>query len=417
MPDKPHKKKSSRPKGRKADTPDQEQLLRAELEERRQLQDREPEPAGEDKKDDEKPPDDIPYTPFLVIRYTPNDVGLRPLPWGSPFWDSPDIWIESSDPLGQGVPGEDNFVHVRIHNLGLADAAPVQVDFYWANPALGLGAASMNHIGTEWGIIPGLNYQEIRCNTPWVPVYVNQGHECLMVNCSNFTADPITAPFQPWLDRHVGQKNVTVLPAQAGQSLNFTLEVVNLFPLPAQVEIMARTAHLAFSPQVLKKAPTPQLVETVLGHGAPLTNIPFEMQQRFRPGTAEFRQALRLAQLTTSRQSDLEKTLPAKIVETRAQIRAKLSEESFITTPPDKPGQILANLLRAGDNLAIKPGMQPAAGINLAQTFMQPFELRRLDLELGVPAGARKGEFLTFHVHQRAGGLDVGGYTIVVKVT
>jgi hypothetical protein len=416
MADKPTKKKSSRPTGRKADTPDQEQLLRGELEKSKQLRGKEPEPSGNDRGGDEPPPNDTHYTPFLVIRYSLNDVGLRPVPSGEAFYESPDIWIESSDPLGRGVPGKDNFVHVRIYNFGLADAAPVKVDFYWGNPALGLNAASMNLIGTEGAVIPGLNYQEVRCNTPWVPIFVNQGHECLMVNCSNFTADPITDPFQPWLDRHVGQRNVTVLPGEAGESLKFTLEVVNLFPLPAQVEITARIAHLAFSPKVLKATPARQLVKTILGHGAPLSNTPLAMQQRFRPGTIEFRRAQRLAQFAASRQPDLATVLPAKSLQSRARIRAMFSEESFLTTPPETPGQIAGNLLLAGDKLAVQPGAQPAAGMQVGQAMMQPFELRQLHLELGVPTGARKGEFLAFHLHQRSAELDVGGYTIVVQV-
>src|SRR2546421_11043000 len=93
---------------------------------------------------DQKGGDQPPVTPFLLIRYSTTDLGARPIPPGVPFWSSPDIWVESSDPAGNPVAGEPNFLHARIFNLGAFQAAPVQVDFYWANPALGLGPANMN---------------------------------------------------------------------------------------------------------------------------------------------------------------------------------------------------------------------------------------------------------------------------------
>src|SRR5712691_1626995 len=91
------------------------------------------------------------WTPWLLIPYSLSDFGLRPIPVGEQFWESPDIWIESNDPNGNAVAGEENFVHARIWNLGMALAAPVQVDFYWANPALGLDQTSWNKINKKDG--------------------------------------------------------------------------------------------------------------------------------------------------------------------------------------------------------------------------------------------------------------------------
>jgi len=102
------------------------------------------------------------WTPWLLIRYTLTDVGLRPLALGAPYWASPDVYLESSDPLGRGVPGEDNFVHARIFNLGMATSAPTRVDFYWADPSLGLGADTMNHIGTEWVEVDHYTVKNVR---------------------------------------------------------------------------------------------------------------------------------------------------------------------------------------------------------------------------------------------------------------
>src|SRR5581483_740840 len=36
------------------------------------------------------------YTPWLVIRYDAGDYGGRPLPAGTVFWESPDVWVTST---------------------------------------------------------------------------------------------------------------------------------------------------------------------------------------------------------------------------------------------------------------------------------------------------------------------------------
>ena len=137
------------------------------------------------------------WTPWLLIRYALTDIGLRPVPASEKTYKSPDIRIESSDPLGNAVAGELNYIHAKIFNLGKADAVPVKVDFYWGDPSLGLGAEHMNLVGTEWVQVRSHTSVDVRCNTPWVPVFVNKGHECLKVNCSNPILDPIMTPFDP----------------------------------------------------------------------------------------------------------------------------------------------------------------------------------------------------------------------------
>src|ERR1700757_1606486 len=75
------------------------------------------------------------YTPWLVIRCANGDVGARPLPGGTTFWESPDVWVESSLGINQPVPGQPNNVFCKITNLGLQDATGVVVQFWWANPS------------------------------------------------------------------------------------------------------------------------------------------------------------------------------------------------------------------------------------------------------------------------------------------
>src|SRR5690349_9474566 len=66
------------------------------------------------------PPIDFPretplrYTPWLVVRYADGDDGSRPLSAGSAYWESPDVWVESSVGIDQPVPGEENRVLARV---------------------------------------------------------------------------------------------------------------------------------------------------------------------------------------------------------------------------------------------------------------------------------------------------------------
>ena len=66
----------------------------------------------------------------------------------------------------------------------------------------------------------------------------------------------------------------------------------------------------------------------------------------------------------------------------------------------------------AGDASQREPGQE-----QLLQEFVpQPFERRRLDLEIDVPDRAQPGTYIVIHLAQNAEALVVGGYSIVVRV-
>ena len=151
------------------------------------------------------------YSPWLVVPCHATDDGAAPRP--ATYWASPFIWIESPDSSGMTLAGAENHVAAVVFNLGAATAAPTRVDFFWADPSVGLGAADFHWIGTESVEVQPMSSKVVRCATPWIPTFLNGGHECVLVNCDNHVLDPILAPFQPWADRHVGQCNFAVLPA------------------------------------------------------------------------------------------------------------------------------------------------------------------------------------------------------------
>lgn len=357
------------------------------------------------------------YTPWLIIRYASGDFGLRPIPSGQPYWHSPDIWIESSDPNGKGVAGEENFVHARIFNLGMADAVPVKVDFYWANPALGLGEANMNHIGTEWVEVRSQSLQEVRCNTPWVPVHVNNGHECLMVNCTNAILDPITSPFEPTNDRHVGQRNVTVLPAHAGDTLPFRLELNNYLPMTTKTIVFARAAHITVNKALHKQLNNHDLTNAILFFNRSIPNAA-EMNTIYRRGTSEFRNAQSAARLSRTGKIQTIHDQFNKVLKLGGLVPSIVGEisESRRQFLSNKAPLTLANHLIARSKLAVNGCRRGTDLFKFQEIKMQTMESRQLDVELGIPAGAKHGDHIAFYFEQWMDDIALGGYTIIVQV-
>lgn len=156
-----------------------------------------------------------PYSAWLVVPCNLADHGMRPLPATTPCYLSPFIGVLSPDPSGQPLTGSPNQIFARVFNLGAATSAPTRVEFYWADPSVGLGAADAHLVGTETVEIPPMSSEVVTCSTPWIPSYLNGGHECVFVSADNHVLDPLLLPFQPWADRHVGQRNLAVLPAVA----------------------------------------------------------------------------------------------------------------------------------------------------------------------------------------------------------
>lgn len=183
------------------------------------------------------------YTPFLVIRCAPGDYGGRPLPAGTVFWESPDVWVESSLGVNQPVVGEDNQVFARVSNFGLEQANGVVVKFWWANPSVAITESSAHLIGIGSVDIASKRSAVVECPTPWVPVPENGGHECLLAEAYVPAFDPLTAPMDPVLDRHVGQKNEQLVLLEPGASFHFHVQVANIAPLPEAVTLELHQAR------------------------------------------------------------------------------------------------------------------------------------------------------------------------------
>ncbi len=198
------------------------------------------------------------WLPYLLIRAFPGDTGARPVP--GVFWESPDVYIlpgvapaaapDVPGQLGQvGLAGQDNTIYGHVWNLGRGPAREVVVQFYWCNPALGFNPAGANLIGTAFTSLgargSGYCHQVVKCPVTWVPTYVNGGHECLLIRAWDVAADPMTTPeWDASQNRHLGQRNIHVVPAGQSMSAQLTLTVGQLFGQPAQVTVTGPSRRL-----------------------------------------------------------------------------------------------------------------------------------------------------------------------------
>jgi hypothetical protein len=356
------------------------------------------------------------WTPWLVIRYATHDLGLRPIPSGEAHWKSPDIWVESSDPLGQAVAGEENFVHARVFNLGKAPSVPTRVDFYWADPSIGLGAEHMNRIGTEWVQLEAHSAQDVRCNTPWLPVLVNEGHECLKVNCTNPLLDPIQHPFQPRIDRHAGQRNITVIAGAAGRTVEFSLAINNVFSLSLTTGIYARVQHLRVDRRARADLDLRRLPALLAGFGEAPVDLKMELATRFAPEARDHGRARLLSEwLPQARERG-----PGPIrrvasgLRGSACLRATLDDLSCHVAAAG-PGSHAT--LAAASDLANRGSVhRVSTGIRLLEVELEPAQQRHVRLQVRVPATARRGDYVVVDLEQRVAEVPTGGYALVIEV-
>lgn len=140
---------------------------------------------------------------------------------GDPWWLSPDIWTVPGDPEGtpaSPIAGSPCFLWARVRNNGETGVTNATVRFYWANPAGGFDRMTATPIGTSFVSLPPGAVATVLCLTPWIPVIVNNGHECVVAEAFHDAFDPLPSgpAFNVPTDRHVAQRNLTVMQAATG---------------------------------------------------------------------------------------------------------------------------------------------------------------------------------------------------------
>lgn len=164
----------------------------------------------------------------LVIRYSEEDIGDRPINPCNNYWLSPDIWLEGGFDATRAQVGVENRVKVRIKNNSENAINHVNVQVWvcdftaGVSPNSGLASAGGDLPMTGYAqTIDGNAFKEIVCDPPWRPnpddAILNGGHVCLAANCYSEDIQerdgaPIpTGAFNFCCDSHHGQRNIAVI--------------------------------------------------------------------------------------------------------------------------------------------------------------------------------------------------------------
>jgi hypothetical protein len=324
------------------------------------------------------------YTPYLYIRYNNGDTGNRPLTPGTNFWSSPDILVTPTDTFGNVQVGTDVTVQTRIWNGGLAPAYGVYVEFYWANPSLGIALNPSQRIGTKLVTAPAQNYVDVVCPVTWKPAFVNGGHECLIVRCT-YAPDPDSnrSPFSAEFSRFVGQRNITVV-GQAGRQM---LSLLANNPFQTSQVFTLRLSSL------MVRGNFDQWRERNDGE---LINLLANIQTGSKPQTEEEKQLEWDVLNVTEKDLDIRVTriAPAEIKDqenTEQEIARYLHERTLRN--PDFETESLGKIL---GEFVLEPRMANVVEIDIPPTV------------LGI------GQFIIHRFTQVVSGCDIGGYTVIV---
>lgn len=170
---------------------------------------------------------------------------------GNPWYLSPNIWVVSihrpNDP-GPGelspIAGKQYYVKANVRNTERYRIEDAQVNFYWTNPSLSINRQNVHEIGVAFASVDAGATVEALCLVPWTPMFVNQGHECLITevfkgNLPSGTLDPQNEP-------QVAQRNISVVQAFSAPVRGFfyfTFEVCNPARRTPAFTINARQAN------------------------------------------------------------------------------------------------------------------------------------------------------------------------------
>ena len=306
------------------------------------------------------------YTPYIVLRYAAADLGARPLPPGTTFWHSPDVWVVSSAGYNVPVAGEENNLFARVNNWGMKDAAGVVVRYWWANPSLAITESTAHLIDMATTFVPSGGSVVVACPTPWVPIVENGGHECVFAEAWVPYYDPISAPLEPVTDRHVCQKNLNVVEAAPGAMISFPIHVANISAVAQRVTVQLR----ALSFREIEAALTSPDID-------------------YREKLLESRQGLPM--------------------------RMELSPEGEFLASPTSIYPL--RLLAATGMIPREEAMDCQPLGQVTQTSpLEAWESRTLTLHARIPSDSRPHQTFAFDIQQRMGEVVTGGYRLYIVV-
>lgn len=198
----------------------------------------------------DKPDGEFDGVTRLYIRTNPADDGSVPLPGGMAFWVSPDIMIVKPGGAvgGEAVPLQQNQVRITVWNGGGIPAVDAYVDAFVADPSTVITPATAKPVGGDYVTVQGYNSTTV--DLPWTPDATDAGHRCIIARVSLIAPpDTYTNPaiFDVIGDRHVAQRNISVLSVPAGQTQTFRFLMQPLRmerTVPVQLLAVERTREM-----------------------------------------------------------------------------------------------------------------------------------------------------------------------------
>ncbi len=166
----------------------------------------------------------------LYIRDHISDNGDVPLPTALQHWYSPDIVIIQPNGTrgGEAIAGQLNQVEIRVTNDCGIPANDALVDAFFCTPSTGFTPATTIAIGAGYLTIDG--YSSAVIHIPWVPDPEHAGHACILARVS-LTFPPDTYAdgtiFDVRGDRHIAQRNISIVALMQAQQLIFPFTIVN----------------------------------------------------------------------------------------------------------------------------------------------------------------------------------------------
>lgn len=170
---------------------------------------------------------------------------------GDPWWLSPDLWVvpgtNPEGPPGIPVVGEPAYLWARVRNNGTTSVVNAQVRFYWADPSTAFDRNTAHELGISNVSLDTGESSEVLLLVPWIPEFVNGGHECILAEAFHTSADPlpVSPAFDVPTDRHVAQRNLSVVVAAASGFFSFNFNAFNTSRLAQEFSLQLEPGRVA----------------------------------------------------------------------------------------------------------------------------------------------------------------------------
>ncbi len=170
---------------------------------------------------------------------------------GDPWWLSPDVWVvPGDDPEGTPalpIAGLPAYMWARVRNNGTSTVSNAEVRFYWADPSSAFDRNTAHYVGSSYVSLGPSEVSDVLLLVPWIPEFVNNGHECILAEAFHLALDPLppSPVFNVPTDDHVAQRNLSVVVAAADGFFHFNFNTYNTARKTMPFTLMAEISTAA----------------------------------------------------------------------------------------------------------------------------------------------------------------------------